>query len=429
MQKRFLLSLLLLSGTLTVSAQDPQFYNYYTLAKEAYQKKDYEANYTNLKEANRLHPYHQIIQYRLGIAAALTNRPEEAIGYLKKAILADASLKLKDNDDLTVIKNRKDFQDLLVLQEKLSSPVIQSDTAFVLKDRTLHTEGIEYNRGNKTFYLGSIHKRKVVQVNEKGEVSDFCSSAFEGMTSVFGLKVDAKKNVLWVCSSPMPEMEDYDSTLRSAVFKFDLKTGKLLKKYFLENGKPEGTFGDLILTQKGEVIVSDSRTNTIYKVNEAANQLESIFSSKEFWNIQGMAFSPDEKYLFVSDYIKGLFIVNMATKEIKQLENLTESSLKGVDGLYFYKNSLITIQNGITPFRVTRYTLNKEFTALTRFEIIDRAHPAFGEPTLGVLVGQSLYYIANSQWGGYEEGKQKSPDLLQDIVILKAKIEINRSSR
>jgi len=423
MQKYFFSFLILLACAMIASAQDKQFYNYYTLAKEAYQKKDYEANYTNLKEAYRLHPYHQIIQYRLGIAAALTNRAEEAIVYLKKSILTDASLKLKDNDDLASIKNNKEFQNLLLLQEKIAKPIIQSDTAFVLKDRTLHTEGIEYDPANKIFYLGSIHKRKVIKINEKGEVSDFCTSAFEGMTSVFGLKADTKKNILWVCSSPMTEMDNYDSTLRSAVFKFDLKTGKLIKKYFLEKGTGEGTFGDLILAQKGEVIVSDSRTNTFYKVNEITEQLESIFTSKEFWNIQGMAFSPDEKYFFVSDYIKGLFRVNPVTKEIVQLENLTESSLKGIDGLYFYKNGLITIQNGVTPFRVTHYSLNKEFTAVTQFDIIDRAHPAFGEPTLGVLVDQSLYYIANSQWGGYEDGKQKSPELLQDIVVLKAKLK------
>ncbi len=416
------LTVLLLS-TVIASAQNPKYIESYNHAKEAYQKKDFEAYYTHLKEANQYHPYQQVIQYRLGIASALTNRPDEAISFLKKAILTDAAFKLKDNEDLASLRDKKEFKDLLALQEKMMTPAIHSDTAFVIKDRTLHTEGIEYDAIQNTFYLGSIHQRKVVKVNAKGETADFCPSGFDGMTSVFGLKVDSKKKILWVCSSPMPEMINYDSTLRSAVFKFDLTSGKVLGKYLLEEGKQEGTFGDLILNKKGEVIVSDSRTNTFYKVNEQANQLESFYTSSEFWNIQGMAFSTDEKYLFVSDYIKGLFRVNLSTKEITPILNQTESSIKGTDGLYFYQNSLITIQNGVNPFRVSRYLLTKDFSALTQFETIDFGHPAFGEPTLGVVANQSLYYIANSQWGGYENGKQKPADQLRDIVILKAKLK------
>jgi hypothetical protein len=218
-------------------------------------------------------------------------------------------------------------------------------------------------------------------------------------------------------------MENFDSTMHSAVFKFDLLSGKLLEKYTIKEEKQESIFGDLILTQSGEVIVSDSRKNIFFRVNEKTNQLDTYYTSPEFWNIQGMVFSPDEKYLFISDYIKGLFRLNTTTKELILLKNETESSLKGIDGLYFYDNSLITIQNGVTPFRSSRYHLNKDFSALNRLEIIDRAHPAFGEPTLGVIVDRSFYYIANSQWGGYENGRQKPADQLQDIVVLKAKLK------
>lgn len=403
-------------------AQDPQYYNYYTKAKEAYDKKDFEGYYTNLKEAYRLHPYQQVIQYRLGIASALTNRNEEAINYLKKAILTDASLKLKDNEDLASLKSKKEFLDLLTLQEKLTKPIQHSDTAFVLKDRTLHTEGIEYNPVQKVFYLGSIHKRKVITVNAKGEAKDFCSSGFEGMTSVFGLKADIEKNILWVCSSPMQEMEHYDSTLLSAVFKLDLKSGKLLKKYTVGQEMKGSVFGDLILTQSGDVIVSDSQKNTLYVVNEESGKLEVFFTSPEFWNIQGMASTLDEKYLFISDYIKGIFRLNTETKELILMENKTESSVKGIDGLYFYGNSLLTVQNGVTPFRASRYYLNKEQNSLVKQEIIDQAHPSFGEPTLGVIVNGSFFYIANSQWGGYENGTQKPASQLKDIVILQSRL-------
>ncbi|HEU5290038.1 MAG TPA: hypothetical protein VFU05_05290, partial [Cyclobacteriaceae bacterium] len=57
---------------------------------------------------------------------------------------------------------------------------------------------------------------------------------------------------------------------------------------------------------------------------------------------------------------------------------------------------------------------------ITRFEIIDRAHPSFNEPTNGCVSNNTLYYVANSQWGGYDNKHQLKPvDQLQDIVVLK----------
>lgn len=71
--------------------------------------------------------------------------------------------------------------------------------------------------------------------------------------------------------------------------------------------------------------------------------------------------------------------------------------------------------------QVNQYSLNTEMTALTKVKTIDRAHPAFGEPTNGCIINNALYYIANSQWGGYTpDNKLKPTDQLQDVIILKA---------
>ncbi|CAN0467095.1 unnamed protein product, partial [Phaeothamnion confervicola] len=132
-------------------------------------------------------------------------------------------------------------------------------------------------------------------------------------------------------------------------------------------------------------------------------------------------FSEDERYLFFADYIKGIFRLDTKTKELLLLENKSEASLKAIDGLLWYKNSLIAIQNATNPMKVSRYTLSPDLKSVTQLEIIDRAHPAFNEPTNGCIVNDELYYIANSQWSGYtDDNKPKPTDQLQDIIILKA---------
>jgi len=424
--KAVLISIFLLV-VISSTAQDLQ--QYYKAAMAAYKAKDFKQFYEKIKEANKLHPYHQGILYQLGIAATLTGKKSEAIQNLKKAVLIDTDFRLEGIADFNSIKDSPEFKKVLALQKEWQTEVVHSEIAFTLADRSLHTEGIEYDSVHNTFYFGSIHKRKIIKLTADGRVADFCPAAFEGMTSIFGIKVDLKKNLLWACASPMEEMENYDSLARSAVFKFELSSGKLLHKYPMLLNKNNCVFGDLILSKTGKVLISDSKNNDIYTINEKTNKIEPYYTSPEFWNIQGIAFSRDEKYLFIADYVKGIYRLNIKTRGLTEVKNNAEVStgpvsLKGIDGIYFYNNSLIAIQNGVNPLRCTRYFLNKEFDEIVGFEIIDRKHPSFGEPTLGVINGKTFYYIANSQWGGYDNNHHIKPDnQLKDIVILKAQLK------
>jgi hypothetical protein len=45
-------------------------------------------------------------------------------------------------------------------------------------------------------------------------------------------------------------------------------------------------------------------------------QLEPYFTSDELWSLQGITFSEDERYMFIADYIKGIFRLNIKTKEL-----------------------------------------------------------------------------------------------------------------
>ena len=54
---------------------------------------------------------------------------------------------------------------------------------------------------------------------------------------------------------------------------------------------------------------------------------------------------------------------------------------------------------------------------------LERAHPRHLEPTLGVLVGRELYYIANSQWELFgQDGRVARPDSLRQPVVLRLRL-------
>ncbi|MFZ2905676.1 MAG: hypothetical protein WAZ98_05685 [Cyclobacteriaceae bacterium] len=411
---------LLMLMSMLAQAQDVQYF--FAEAKKARQINDPARFYEMIVKAGELHPYHQSILYYRGLAAALTGRHEEAVEFLQKAILIDAQFDLSVSE-LQSLKGTEPFENLKRQQQELTKPIVHSDTAFLISDRTLHPESIAAGEAGE-FFVTSVHKRKIVKIDRNGNRIDFTREAQDGITALLGIKVDRSKKVLWACSSPMPEMENFDTVSRSAVFKYDLQSGKLLGKFIPAASVKHSVFGDLILNQKGEAFISDSQSNTIFRVHESDQTLESYFTSKEFWNIQGIAFTPDEHYLYIADYVKGLFRLNTQTKELTHVVAPPGISLKGIDGLLCYDNALVAIQNGVSPIRVTRLTLSERGDTITGHEIIDRNHPAFHEPTNGCVVGTTLYYIGNSQWSGYDENHQLKPlDQLQDVVILKVNLK------
>jgi sugar lactone lactonase YvrE len=416
-----LVLIVLLIGFRAFSQPDSAYF-YFKQAKAAYKQGETALYYDLMMKATHFHPYHPTMLYEAAVASVMNNKNDEAVSYLKSVIMINAKADL-EKEEFKALSGMKAFQEIKENQKQFLQPVITSDTAFIITDPTLHIECIAKGKEPDTFFFGSIHKKKIVMTDKNGKVSDFNSSASEGMTSVFGVKVDSKRNVLWACSSPMQEMEDFDTTARSAIFKYDLKSKKLLQKY-TPNDKNEHIFGDLVLDPNGNAFVSDSRLNIIYKADHDTGKLSEFFTSKEFWNLQGITFDQEAKNLFIADYIRGIFKLNLATMKLVQLSQQFDISLKSIDGLAFYNNSLIAIQNYIYPMRVTQYFLDKNHESLKSYNIIDRGHPAFNEPTIGIVDGANFIYVANSLWSGYDDSRKIKPvDQLQPVVILKAALK------
>ena len=85
---------------------------------------------------------------------------------------------------------------------------------------------------------------------------------------------------------------------------------------------------------------------------------------------------------------------------------------------------MIGVQNGVTPQRVVRLSMSKDLGHVERLEVLEANNPVFLEPTLGVLVKDTFYFIANSEWPLIDEnGKLASEDKLRDPVVLKIKLD------
>jgi hypothetical protein len=416
-----------ISACLAVLAQEGQKHDaryYETLAVKAYQAKDYAAFLENMKQAAALRPDHPRIVYNLSAAYALNGRKGEAIDRLTRLARMGLAYAAERDDDFASIKDSREFANVIALFRNNRSPVGVASQAFTVHEKGLVPESVAYDPSTRSFYVSSVYRRKILRVTSKGDAEEFADER-DGLWSVMGMKVDAARRELWVCTAAQPQMSNYVAAERgrSGVFKFDLRTGKLAGKYMLPDDSKQHWLGDLVVSSRGDVYATDSLSPALYVLRRGADRFETVLEGEPFASPQGLDFSADEKRLFVADYAKGVFVFDLETKKYAPLAPAPDSTMLGIDGLYFYRGRLVAVQNGVNPNRVVQLFLSKDLSRVERFETVAANQPVFDEPTLGVVVKDDFYFIANSQWGTIDEqGKLAPPEKLKEPVVLKLKL-------
>lgn len=398
---------------------------YFQQAVAAYEAKNFPSFLDNMLEANKLRQHSPRIILNLASAYAVNGRKDKAIACLDQLGQMGLSYAAVAKDsDFVAMFNDEAFKKAIKKFEDNKLPVNRSEVAFSLPEKDLITEGVAYDPVDKTFYVGSIHKKKIVQRDASGNVSDF-SVPEDGLFSVMGMKVDAERRILWVATSATPQMDGFmkENENHTAVLKYDLKTKKLLKKYLPPANTGAHWFGDLVVASNGDVYISDSRPQGIYRIDFKKDELSEFLPKGYFSSPQGITFSNDEKYLFVADYALGIFRIDMKTKSCEQLKVASDVCALGIDGMYGYQDQLIVIQNGVNPHRIARFKLSNTFDHIDSYEKLEANHSAFDEPTLGVIIGDEFFFIANSQWGSFDKENKILPmDRLKNPVVLKLKL-------
>jgi len=180
--------------------------------------------------------------------------------------------------------------------------------------------------------------------------------------------------------------------------------------------------GDMALAANGDPIVSDGDHGGVYRVNRETMSVVRI-DAGDFVSPQTPAALPDGTSLLVPDYVRGIGLLDLNTKQVVWIPMDGEHALSGIDGLYAVGDALIATQNGTSPERVVRFSLTTLKTRVLSESIIERATPTLGDPTHGVVVGDYFYYIANSGWDSLDEhGVVKEGSTITAPSIMRAKL-------
>ena len=385
--------------------------SYYSRAMEYYELKQYDSLVFYMNKALELRPGHPRILYNLAAGYALKGNKPGALKILDEIAGMKLWYPIQDDSDFGSLEGSTRYNNILNKFEDNMMPVSNSKPAFRIYEKGLLTEGIAFDKTTSNFFISSVHKRKILVRDAGGKVFEFNSDK-DTLIGIFGMRTDSRNRKLWAAGGAIKFITGYNEDLKgmSLLYEFDLDSGRLLNTYEAPEQIKEHLFGDLTIDSKGNIFVSDSKTNEIYKLSVMGKKLETFIPSGNFISLQGLDFNENDSLLFAADYSQGIFKIDMKNKSVTLLANHSTTTLLGTDGLYFYNKKLIAIQNGINPQRIISIELDSSVSSVKDYKILESNNPLFDEPTLGVIAGNSFYYIGNSQWSRFNKEGTIFPD-------------------
>jgi sugar lactone lactonase YvrE len=386
--------------------------------RAAYDRKDYPAFLDLTAQAAREMPASTRWTYNLACAYALNGRPDDAVATLRRLAERRVSVATEDETDFASLRERADFRDVVARFESLKAPVLKSAVAFRLPEKDLITEGVAHDPKTGAFFVSSVRHRKVVRVGADHAASDFVKEGQDGLWAALALAVDPVRRVLWVSSAPTAPMAGYTKADegKGALFAFDLSSGRLRHRVDYPGPGPHGA-ADIAMSGDGDLFAAISGTGALYRLPKGTLALEELLPAGRLPSPQGIAPSADGRHLYVADYLLGIVRVDRRTKDVTVVTPPADMALEGIDGLVLHGRDLIGIQNGLRPHRVLRLTLDTKGDAIARAEVLESGHPQHDEPTLGVLAGDDLYYVANSQYGAFDKGQLRMERLAEPAIL------------
>ncbi|MGA9341625.1 MAG: SMP-30/gluconolactonase/LRE family protein [Rhodanobacteraceae bacterium] len=304
-------------------------------------------------------------------------------------------------------------------------PFGEGKVAFSLPTGDTLLESLVWDPKRQQFLVGSVRDGTIQRVDKSGKLVEFIKpDANNGLWSVYAMAAAPARDRLYVASTASVYFKGFkqDDYGKAGLFEFNLSTGKFLQKMLLPaDGKPH-TLSSLAVGKDGAAFVADGIRNEIYRVD--GGKLKLLVANPRLTSVRGLAVSDDGHFLYFADYALGIFGVDLRKGTGFDL-NYDPASLVlgGIDGLYWYQNNLIAIENGMSPPRVMRLTLSANGHDIAKVMPLDAANPNFSLPTYGAIDGDSLYFIANSQRNHYDKyGDPKDVSKLQPIHVFRSNL-------
>lgn len=394
----------------------------YEESLQALARDDAEAAMGAIDRAARLappnHPFVLYAQVRAFTRAGRYREAFDALSLLvEKGIAADVLVA----PAFEALRDQPRWSDWQPRLQEIVAPASRSVVAFRLAEPDLIPDALTYDRGSRRFLIGSLHKRKVVAVDEvTGRVADYATFREAGFLAVRGLEADNRRGALYVLSAGGPEMQDYTAGLEDQAFlhRLQLSSGRQVTRTMPPPAAGGHQLADLVQAPDGTLYVTDTRAGVVYRWLPTARTFERFVSLGTYTSPRGLAWSGDGRALYVA-HLEGLARVDLRTRDVQPVGHPAAMTLVGIDGLDTHRGDLIAVQNGLPGLaRVVRLRLTPDGLNVSTMEVLDANLPDHDTPSSGVVVEDGYYYVANSQRRRFTApGVPGPPGTLQKPII------------
>ena len=397
------------------------------LAAEAKSTKNHKYLQSTMERIVKLKPNIPIFQYQLAEAYSLNDDKTKAFNTLILLQKQGLYFDLENNKNFDNIKSFPVFNYIKENIDANGKHFGAGVESFNINKSFsgLLFESIAFDFNSQSFLMGSLRDGSVIKIAaSNGDISRLVTATnggIDGPWAALDLAVDEKNDVLWVASSAISQFGKVtkETAGLSGIFKYKLSTGELIKSFKLPGNKKPTLFKAMHLTSQGDLYILGAINNVVLKLAKDSDQISLVFSAKTHKNMRSITTDETGDILYFSDTENGIVIINLSSQKTFAIESSEALNLIGITDLIYDDNGLVFIQNGFSPERVMRIELNTDKTSIKNIFPIESSHPAFDSPSYGVIVGDGLYYIANSQipktniYGGLQKGQ-----LWQDMVVL-----------
>jgi sugar lactone lactonase YvrE len=398
-------------------------------ARKAIEQRDYlraKADYELLlKEA----PEHPALQRGLARSLAGLGRKREAQNAFEAIIDEGFGGGIADDPAFRALDGLPGQARLAARAKAQTAPLAPAQAVFQIADPRFVAEGMAFDPSTRRLFVSSTYLRKVIARAPDGSVVDFVPSGDHGLLQVLGMKADVARGrlvVLTGADDPKYVGARPEEHNRTGVFAYELATGRFLSATWLGEAG-DHLFNDLVIAPDGTIYITDSTAGRLYRF--AAGKLEALTPEGGLLYPNGVDLDSSRGLLYVAD-VRGVFVLDLSTRQLSRVAVGRGASAVSIDGLYFHRGWLVGVQNDVSPDRVAAFRLSADGRSIVSSKVLERADPRLDGPTEGVVVGDDLYFVANSNARFVDDTATVAADAAHHPVsVLKLRLPTRKQRR
>lgn len=402
-------------------AQQPKMPNVLELRKQA--NEAYEAgDAATFRQAatllNRMRPFNDEYMTMVVLGAALQGDRSGAYEMMLHMQQQGLAQDFNTMEDTVPIRGTQAYDHVNDLLRRAADPAGSAQPMFTLPEDLLLPTSIAWDPTREKYLVGDAREGAVFAVDTDGNTETLVTaSADNRLQGIYSLLVDEKANRLWVTSNPTQVFAGFsrDSAHPAELVAFNLDDMSVAGRYPVPvDGKPH-RLGGMVQTPGGDIYVVDGILPVIYRLVAGEDQLKPFVAAGGMISLRGIAISDDGTKIYIADYEMGLMALDLEAKRAFGVKAPETLNLGGIEGLFFWDNHLVLIQNGISPQRVMRLKLNDAGTEVEEIAPLAVALEMFNKPDFGTMKGDDLVFFANSHW---------LPDALEHGPVRVARVNV-----